>query len=68
MSEALEPVKRRRGRPTKDPEMVGSQYNVYLPRDVHEWLKSQPEGVSGTIVRLVHSAMDRALTELQDGV
>lgn len=48
-----EQVKRRRGRPSKSAADRGRDVTVYLPPDVIEWLKSQPEGMSKAIARLV---------------
>lgn len=49
--------KRSRGRPKKAAGEHGKQLTIYLPPEVREWLKAQPEGPSKAICHMVRKAM-----------
>lgn len=54
----MQEEKRKRGRPPKPQGTTGEKVMTYLPPDVAEWLRSQPEGISPAIVKLVRREID----------
>lgn len=47
--------KKRRGRPSKPVEERGRSVRVYMAPDVEAWLRTQAEGMSASIARLVRA-------------
>lgn len=57
--EQIEKIKRPRGRPKKSDAETGRKMTIYVAPDVEEWLRVQPEGMSGAIAGLVRRAIKK---------
>jgi hypothetical protein len=57
-----EQKKRPPGRPKKSVDETGRKLTLYVAPDVEEWLRAQPESMSGAIARLVRNAMRKEQT------
>lgn len=46
------------GRPPKRPERHNTRIMISLPPAMAAWLRVQPDGISGTIQRLIHKEIE----------